>query len=140
MHFEIDQGACRRLKHRALGKRILFTDRSDLSDAEIVFGYRAQHHVERAFKDMKDPYFISFSPPLHWTGPMIRVHAFYCVLALTLVAVLHRRVHQAGIQMGKKRLVEELKRLGKSAITTRHRVRKPFISEGVHVQSGHSPA
>jgi hypothetical protein len=33
-----------------------------LTDEEIIFGYRGQHHVERAFRDMKDPYFISFSP------------------------------------------------------------------------------
>src|SRR5712691_10047307 len=38
---------------------------------------------------MKDPYFISFSPPHRWTDHMLRVHAFYCVLALTLVSLLH---------------------------------------------------
>src|SRR5213075_3539404 len=82
--FGTDDEAYRKLKERILGKRILFTDRTDLSDEQIVFGYRGQHHIERAFRDMKDPYFISFSPAFHWTDSMIRVHAFYCVLALTL--------------------------------------------------------
>jgi transposase len=89
----------------------LFTDRTDLTDEEIIFGYRGQHHVERAFRDMKDPYFISFSPPHHWTDQMLRVHAFYCVLALTLVSLLHRRVHQAGVQISQSRLIEQLKQI-----------------------------
>lgn len=109
IEFGIDAEAYNALKRRVLGKRILFTDREDLSDQEIIFGYRGQHHVERAFKDMKDPYFISFSPPHHWTDPMLRVHAFYCVLALTLVSLLHRRVHQAGVSMTQSRLMERLK-------------------------------
>ena len=89
----------------------MFTDRTDLTDEEIIFGYRGQHHVERAFRDMKDPYFISFSPPHHWTDQMLRVHAFYCVLALTLVSLLHRRVHQAGVQITQSRLIEQLKQI-----------------------------
>jgi len=109
--FGTDDDAYQKLKKRVLGKRILFTDRTDLTDEEIIFGYRGQHHVERAFRDMKDPYFISFSPPHHWTDHMLRVHAFYCVLALTLVSLLHRRVHQAGVQVTQSHLIEQLKQI-----------------------------
>src|SRR5258706_411484 len=63
--FGTDDDAYQKLKKRVLGKRILFTDRTDLTDEEIIFGYRVQHHVKRAFRAMKDPYFISFSPPHH---------------------------------------------------------------------------
>ncbi len=109
IEFGTDDRAYNGLKTRVLGKRILFTDFGDLTDEEIIFGYRGQHHIERAFKDMKDPYFISFSPARHWTDQMLRVHAFYCVLALTLVSVLHRRVYQAGIEISQSRLMEDLK-------------------------------
>jgi transposase len=111
IEFGTDENAYNELKRRVLGKRILFTDREDLTDEEIIFGYRGQHHVERAFRDMKDPYFISFSPAHHWTDQMLRVHAFYCVLALTLVSLLHRRVHQAGINISQSRLMQQLKRI-----------------------------
>jgi transposase len=111
IEFKIDKEAYNELKKRVLGKRVLFTDREDLTNEEIIFGYRGQHHVERAFRDMKDPYFINFSPPRHWTDQMLRVHAFYCVLALTLVSLLHRRVYQAGIEMSQLRLLEELKKI-----------------------------
>jgi len=109
--FRVDDEAYNELKKRVLGKRILFTDRQDLTDEDIIFGYRGQHHVERAFRDMKDPYFISFSPARHWTDQMLRVHAFYCVLALTLVSLLHRRVHQAGIILSQSGLMDQLKKI-----------------------------
>lgn len=60
---------------------------------------------------MKDPYFISFSPTRHWTDQMLRVHAFYCVLALTLVSLLHRRVYQAGIRISQRNMMEQLKKI-----------------------------
>ena len=107
--FGTDQEAYRKLRQRILGKRILFTDRTDLSDEQIIIGYRGQHHIERAFREMKDPYCIRFSPPHHWTDQMLRVHAFSCVLALTLVSLLHRRVSQAGVEITQSRLMEQLK-------------------------------
>jgi transposase len=107
--FGTDDDAYERLKERVLGKRILFTDHTDLTDEEIIFGYRGQHHIERAFRDMKDPHFISFSPPHPWTDQMLRVHAFYCVLALTLVSLLHLRVHRAGMPISQSRLIEQLR-------------------------------
>jgi transposase len=109
--FRVDDEAYKELKKRVLGKRILFTDRQDLTVEEIIFGYRGQHHVERAFRDMKDPYFISFSPARHWTDQMLRVHAFSCVLALTFVSLLHRRVYQAGISISQSGLIDQLKKI-----------------------------
>ena len=109
VEFGVDQDAYRRLKRCVLGKRILFTTHPGLTDEEIVFGYRGQHHVERAFRDMKDPAFISFSPAFHWTDQMIRVHAFYCVLALTLISLLHRHVVQSGMEITQGRLLQDLK-------------------------------
>src|SRR5207247_3214985 len=47
--FRTDHDAYMQLKQRVLGKRVLFTSNPKLTDAEIVFGYRGQHHVERAF-------------------------------------------------------------------------------------------
>lgn len=111
VEFGTDHSAYRQLKSRVLGKRVLFTTNPNLTDVEIVFGYRGQHHVERAFRDMKDPCFIRFSPAFHRTDSMIRVHAFHCVLALTLLSLLHREVFTAGVPISQRRLLEELKRI-----------------------------
>jgi len=103
-----DTGALSRLVKTQLGKTLLFTDNDDWSDEEIVLGYRAQHHIESAFRDMKNPHFLGWSPMFHWTDSKIRVHAFYCVLGLLLVSLLQRRLHQEGLEMSLSRLMEGL--------------------------------
>jgi transposase len=111
IEFGTDHGAYQQLKSRVLGKRVLFTTNPNLTDDEIVFAYRGQHHVERAFRDMKDPCFILFSPAFHRTDSMIRVHAFHCVLALTLLSLLHRHVVTSGIEISQRRMLQDLTRI-----------------------------
>lgn len=106
--FSTDQTALLRLCRVQLGKTILFTDNADWSDEEIVLAYRSQYHIEEAFKQMKDPHFLRWSPMYHWTDQKIRVHAFYCVLALLLSSVLHREVWHKGEELSLPRLLEEL--------------------------------
>jgi len=79
--------------------------------SKSIFGYRGQHHIERAFRDMKDPYCICFSPPRHGPTRCLRVHAFSCVLAVTLVSLLHRRVAQAGVEITQSRLTGATQRI-----------------------------
>jgi transposase len=111
VEFGTDHGAYQQLKSRVLGKRVLFTTNPNLTDDEIVFGYRGQHHVEQAFRDMKDPCFIRLSPAFHRTDSMIRVHAFHCVLALTLLSLLHRQVVTAGVSVSQRLILQELRRI-----------------------------
>ena len=58
--FRTDWAAYQRLQRRRLGKRILCTDNESWSDQDIILASRAQHHVERAFKQMKNPHWVSF--------------------------------------------------------------------------------
>ena len=97
-----------KLDRTLLGKTILFTDRKDWSDEQIVRGYRSQSHVEAAFRRMKDPSCLTFRPTRHWTDQKLRVHAFYCVLALMILSLLRRKLAQAGIKMSIARMVERL--------------------------------
>src|SRR4051812_49112858 len=91
-----------------LGKTILFTDRDDWTDAEIVRGDRSQHHVESAFRDLKQVKHRSLRPQRHWTDQKIQVHVFCCVLALMLCGLLRREVDRRGIQRSLPALLEEL--------------------------------
>ena len=77
------------------GKTLLFTDQSQWSEEEIIAAYRSQAKIEDAFKQMKDPHFVSWRPLLHWTDQKVRVHAAYCVFALLLSALLYREVRRA---------------------------------------------
>jgi transposase len=97
-----------KLDRELLGKTILFTDRDDWTDEQIVCAYRSQAHVEAAFRCMKDPRFLTFRPTRHWTDQKLRVHAFYCVLALMILSLIRRKLAQAGIEISIARLVERL--------------------------------
>jgi transposase len=106
--FETDATALSRLIRTQLGKTILFTDNDDWTDEEIILAYRSQHHVEDAFRQMKHPHYLGWSPMFHWTDSKIRVHAFTCVLAFTLSSLLQRTLHQGGIDLSLPRMFELL--------------------------------
>ena len=106
--YRTDTNAFSRLIKTHLGKTLLFTDNDDWTNEEIVSGYRAQHHIESAFRDMKNPHFLGWAPMFHWTDSKIRVHAFYCVLALTLTSLLQRTLHQKGLNLSMQRMYELL--------------------------------
>ena len=108
LSFHTDTQAYGELVRTQLGKTILFTDLEDCSDEDIVLGYRAQSTIENAFRDMKNPHFLGWSPMYHWTDPMIRVHAFYCVLALLLSSLLQRCLHHKGHDLSLPRMFELL--------------------------------
>ena len=108
LSYRFDARAWARLQRELLGKTLLFTDNDDWSDAEIVRGYRSQHHVETAFRTMKDPHHISLRPQHHWTDQKIEVHVFTCVLALMLCSLLRRELSRAGIDRSIPHLLNTL--------------------------------
>jgi transposase len=57
---------------------------------------------------MKDRQVVSFSPMFHWTDQKIRVHAFYCVLALAITRLMVREAEQSGLDMSVRRLLSTL--------------------------------
>src|SRR5438309_134783 len=75
---------------------------------EIILAYRSQYHVEAAFRTMKNPHFVGWEPMYHWTDQKIRVHALYCVIALTLAGLLQREAHRAGLELSLEALGREL--------------------------------
>jgi transposase len=106
--FAVDTAARRALQNRLFGKRILFTNRDTWPVAEVVAAYRSQAGVESGFRQLKDPHVVSFSPMHHWTDQKIRVHVFYCVLALTIAHLMRREADQAGLDLSVRALLDEL--------------------------------
>lgn len=108
LSWRTDQAARRRLEKRIFGKRILFTNRDAWTTAEVVAAYRSQAEVESGFRQLKDPHVVSFSPMHHWTDSKIRVHVFYCVLALTIAHLMRREAARAGLDLSVRALISEL--------------------------------
>ncbi len=99
-----------RLEEELFGKRALFSDKGPelAPTAAIVAEYRSQESAEGDFRQMKDPNVVSFSPMYHWTDQKIRVHAFYCVLALMAARLMVREAERAGMHMSVRELLGTL--------------------------------
>lgn len=108
LRFRIDTAALARLDRELFGKRLIFSDRDQWTDEQIVAAYRAQSKTERGFRQMKHPVFAAFSPAFHWTDQKLKVHAFYCTLALTIVHLIEREARRAGIADGTQQILRAL--------------------------------
>jgi transposase len=103
-----DTRARKRLEQRVFGKRILFTNRDHWPVVDVVAAYRSQNEVESGFRQMKDPHVVSFGPLRHWTDSKIRVHVFYCVLALAIAHLMRREADRAGLHLSVRELLTQL--------------------------------
>jgi len=106
--WRIDPDARHVLETEIFGKRLLVTDHDDWTIPDVVAAYRSQNDVESGFRQLKDPHVVGFSPMFHWTDPKIRVHLFYCVLALAVAHLMRREAHHAGIDLSVRELLTSL--------------------------------
>ena len=84
-------------KHEAelkegFGKTVVFTDRVDWSDEQIVRTYYARSGMEEEFHVLKDVLLMPVMPIFHRLDKRIRVHAFLCVVGLLFYRWVQRRV------------------------------------------------
>ena len=102
----------RRLTQHYFGLRVLITDRSQWTTAQIVEAYRGQSLVEAAFRDLKDPGMLATRPQFHWTDQKLHVHAFMCVTGYLLVRLLWwRACRDAGFTGSARHLLSALGRI-----------------------------
>jgi len=128
LSFGESKGALSRLCDRELGKTVLFTDRQDMTNEEIVGMYRSAWHVESGFRQLKDTSHLTVRPIHHWTDDKIRVHIFACVLGYRLCCLLQRELAAHGINLSIGTLLEEMATLQK--VTTFFRAeKKPEVVE-----------
>lgn len=116
LNYRFDHRAWVRLQKTLLGKTILFTDNDQWTDVEIIRGYRSQHHVETAFRRMKDCHHIALRPQYHWTDQKVQVHVLCCVLALMLCSLLRRELHRKGIDRSIPDMLDELAKISEVGV------------------------
>ena len=93
------------------GKSFLMTNRKDLEANEVVWAYRQQYLVERAFKWLKNSEFLSIRPMYHRVDPSIRGHVFVCYLGLVLLSLLVREIVQLGVPTSIHEAIKHLKEI-----------------------------
>jgi transposase len=116
LSWDIDSQARQALEEEYFGKRILFTDRDDWPAADVIAAYRSQADAEAGFRQLKDRDVVSFSPMFHWTEQKIRVHIFYCVLALAIAHLMRRQAAQDGLHLSVRELLHTLAGIGETVM------------------------
>ena len=108
LRYEVDHTALAKLTNERLGRTVLVTDHPDWSANDVISTYRSLTAIEQAFKNMKNIDFLHWQPSYHWTTQKIKVHGFYCVLALLLATLARNTAVKAGIDMSIPALLKEL--------------------------------
>src|SRR5215813_14087836 len=73
----------------------LLTDRIDWTAEQVVSGYSGQQQVEQVFRGLKDGAWLGWGPMYHWTDSKIHIHAFYCMLGISLLKYIHKQSQSA---------------------------------------------
>ena len=111
LQFEFDTTAWQWLINHRLGRTVLLTNRMDWTAEQVAMGYSGQQEVERVFRGLKDGDWLGWGPMYHWTDRKIRIHAFYCMLGISLLQHLHKQAQSAWDGISMEQLLEELRQI-----------------------------
>lgn len=111
LQFELDHKALMLLMTQRLGRTLLLTNRMDWTAAQVISAYSDQHKIEQVFRGLKDGDWLGWGPMYHWTDSKIRVHAFYCMLGISLLQFVHRESQAVWSGLTVEKLLEELKQI-----------------------------
>jgi len=111
LQFDFDTAAWQRLLDHRLGRTVLLTNRMDWTAEQVALGYSAQQDVERVFRGLKDGDWLGWGPMHHWTDRKIRIHAFYCMLGISLLQYIHKQAQAAWNGISMEQLLVELRQI-----------------------------
>jgi transposase len=111
LQFDFDSGALPQLLSQRLGRTVLLTNRMDWSAEQVVAGYGGQQSIERVFRGLKDGQWLGWDPMYHWTDRKIRIHAFYCMLGISLLQYVHQQAKAGWADLSVEQLLEELEQI-----------------------------
>ena len=111
LQFDFDSAALPQLLSQRLGRTVLLTNRMDWSAKQVVAGYSGQQSIERVFRGLKDGQWLGWDPMYHWTDRKIRIHAFYCMLGISLLQYVHQQAKAGWADLSVEQLLEELEQI-----------------------------
>jgi transposase len=111
LQFDFHHAAFQKLLTHRLGRTLLLTNRTDWTAEQIVAGYSGQQQIEQVFRGLKDGDWLGWGPMYHWTDSKIRIHAFYCLLGISLLKYLHKQAQSAWPGLSMEQLLQELRQI-----------------------------
>jgi len=120
LHYAVKHDALDQLIKERLGRTVLVTNNTTWSSEDVISAYRSLASIEETFKNMKNIDFLHWQPANHWTDQKLKVHGFYCVLALTLVTIAQKIARKSGIYLTIPGLLKELTAIREVAVIYPH--------------------
>jgi transposase len=111
LQFDLNAAAFTQLIEHRLGRTVLLTNRREWTAGQVAAGYTGQQSIERVFRGLKDGDWLGWNPMHHWTDRKIRIHAFYCMLGVSLLQYVHRQAKAAWADLSMEKLLEELQQI-----------------------------
>jgi transposase len=111
LQFDFHHGAFQKLLTHRLGRTLLLSNRTDWTAEQIVAGYSGQQQIEQVFRGLKDGDWLGWGPMYHWTDSKIRIHAFYCMLGVSLLKYIHKQAQSAWPGLSMEQLLQELRQI-----------------------------
>jgi transposase len=111
LQFDFNIAAWERLLTHRFGRTVLLTNRMDWTAEQVAAGYSGQQSIERVFRGLKDGEWLGWGPMHHWTDRKIRIHAFYCMLGISLLQYVHKQAQTAWDGISMEQLLEELQQI-----------------------------
>jgi transposase len=111
LQFDFDNQARQQLLAHRLGRTVLLTNRRDWTAEQVVAGYSGQQRIEMVFRGLKDGDWLGWGPMHHWTDSKIRIHAFYCMLGISLLQSIHQQSQAVWPGLSLEQLMDELSQI-----------------------------
>jgi transposase len=111
LQFDFVNAAFQKLLSNRLGRTLLLTNRLDWTAEQVVAAYSDQQQIEQVFRGLKDGHWLGWGPMYHWTDTKIRIHAFYCMLGISMLQYIHRQAQAAWPGLSIDQLLEELRQI-----------------------------
>lgn len=108
---ELDNAELQRLIGARFGRTTLCANRLNWAAAQVVHAYSGQEHVERVFHGLRGGNWLGWGSLQHWTDSKIQVHAFFCMLGISLLHYLHKQVETVWPDLSMENLLDELRRM-----------------------------
>lgn len=116
LQFDLDHAAFEHLLAHRLGRTTLLSNRMDWTAEQVVAGYSGQQQVERVFRGLKEGDWLGWGPMYHWTDQKIRVHAFSCMLGISLLQYIYKKAQTAWAGLSMEQLLDELRQIQQFAL------------------------
>jgi transposase len=111
LQFDFNGAGFQKLLTHRLGRTMLITPHLDWTAEQVVAAYSGQERIEQVFRGLKDGDWLGWGPMYHWTDSKICVHAFYCMVGVSLLQYIYKQAQTAWPGLSIEQRLEQLRQI-----------------------------